>query len=693
MDIHIASDGSKRGSSGTTVTTLLEARDAAREIIAAGLNEPLTLHLSGGVHRLAEPLVLGGEDSGTAEYPVVWRGAEGEKVLISGGVPVSSWERCADLPGGAPEVAAGRVWTAPLPEGVAQPRTLFDAEGLLSRARSPEFAGEEREGVTDNQTLCFAPGSLPCRPRADMELFLKPCYPWIVNALPVESVDNENGILRTTIPGTYPLKSRLGWKIVEGTCNIQNVPEGLTAPGTWFVDVAAKMFYLWPRSGDEPEEVFAPVVNELIRFEGDEEDRNWVHDIALEGLTLSHADRLSWPRERIAAQHDWELYEGATALVRLRGAERITVRNCRFEESGGGGLRSECHGVDNVVTDNSFTQLGGSGIAFVGHRPGNRDEHHHNEITRNRIEEIGRILWHSSGIFLCQSGHNRVADNLLRHLPYSGIVLVSGRSGIYGDAAEGRSAPGYDGRGGVVCWDELSDCPNEFINRIGFLTCRYNIIEHNEIHHCMEVLGDGNGIYISGTGVGNVTRRNWVHDIAGQGCQSGIRFDDRQWHCRVEENVVARISGGGITIKDVNDVENNIVVDCARWGSVLVRREKSWGSNIRRNILVQSGLPFTDGQGLEPPFYDGKGFGGKLEEPTIEDNLLWCTEDPAAGEACLARMRAIGKETRSVLADPCFVDAAADDYRLRPESPALRIGFRPIECWGIRMSMGSGSTD
>ena len=40
----------------------------------------------------------------------------------------------------------------------------------------------------------------------------------------------------------------------------------------------------------------------------------------------------------------------------------------------------------------------------------------------------------------------------------------------------------------------------------------------------------------------------------------------------------------------------------------------------------------------------------------------------------------------SLVADPLFVDPAAGDYRLRPESPALKLGFVPIpvERIGIR---------
>ena len=45
----------------------------------------------------------------------------------------------------------------------------------------------------------------------------------------------------------------------------------------------------------------------------------------------------------------------------------------------------------------------------------------------------------------------------------------------------------------------------------------------------------------------------------------------------------------------------------------------------------------------------------------------------------LTEWQRIGFDAHSVIADPLFVDPEHDDYRLQPNSPALKLGFVPTD--------------
>ena len=66
----------------------------------------------------------------------------------------------------------------------------------------------------------------------------------------------------------------------------------------------------------------------------------------------------------------------------------------------------------------------------------------------------------------------------------------------------------------------------------------------------------------------------------------------------------------------------------------------------------------------------------------MDSNLYWDTSHPkgdlAFGDLTFAQWQAQGHDVHSVIADPLFVDPDKDDYRLKPESPALKFGFQPI---------------
>ena len=81
----------------------------------------------------------------------------------------------------------------------------------------------------------------------------------------------------------------------------------------------------------------------------------------------------------------------------------------------------------------------------------------------------------------------------------------------------------------------------------------------------------------------------------------------------------------------------------------------------------------------EGPLYSAGSF--KDENVVSESNLYWnASGTPVTfhGET-LESWQAKAKEEGSLVADPLFVDADGYDFRLRPGSPAARIGFRPFD--------------
>ena len=680
-DFVVAPDGddANDGSLEAPFATLERAREAVRQRLRSDASGDLLVHIRHGRYELAETFVLGPEDSpvgGTVTYAAY----PGETATLSGGQALVDWRPLTDPPTDLPAAARGSVWVADVPAS-CRFHALFDNEGLLTRAHSEDLTTDAREGDDPRRNLRFQPGDVAdWRDLSEAELFIIPEHPWVVNYLTIAHVDEAACIATTDLPATYRLITPPRSQGIQLFYRIENRLAYLDGPGQWVLDSARGKLYLWPRT-DRPEGIIAPHLKELVRIEGDFDRRAWAHNIRLEGLTLSHCDRMVWGPGRRSLQHDWEFEDTSNALVRLRGAERVQIRNCFFAESGSGGVRLDLHASDNLLSHNEFRDLGGTGVALLGYGPGSRDENHHNTFCHNHIHRVGRLWWHSSGIFISQSGHNRISDNLIHSVPYTALVVSGPRPAVF-DPEMPRATEGAR----TLRWDEMGDLPSEWWAQMGWKHSRFNVIEHNEIHHAMEWLGDGNGIYLSGTGEGNVVRRNYVHGIPGAGAVAGIRNDDWQFFTLIEENVVWQVNAAGVITKHVNQVENNILVDCygprkALCYLSLRHGGPSHGAGLRRNILFRP----ADGHEPQRPFIEDTPF---LAQAATDDNLLWCELRPQEAEKELLEHQGRGKCLRSMVADPLFFDAARGDFRLRPDSPAFRIGFRPVDHWGLRGPVG-----
>ena len=168
------------------------------------------------------------------------------------------------------------------------------------------------------------------------------------------------------------------------------------------------------------------------------------------------------------------------------------------------------------------------------------------------------------------------------------------------------------------------------------------VIENNNIHNCgvLPAAGHDHGIYIEDA-TGTIVRGNWIHDNADWGVQIYPNGD----HSLVTGNIIDSngegviFAGEGGQTSDDNVVEHNIVTNSLRYYSVSGSWDTVGVGNVLRDNCIKgapSGYAGPDGSGIERP---QRGF-------TATDNLV---------------------------VDPTYVNAAAGDYRLQPNSPCASI--------------------
>jgi hypothetical protein len=459
----------------------------------------------------------------------------------------------------------------------------------------------------------------------------------------------------TALPCTYKMTSPRSLARYDKQGWLENHPAFITEPGRWAADPTTGKLYLWPREEGKPEGVRAGELIELVRIEGDEKAEKPLVNVTLRGVTFSQADRESIGPNDAGLQHDWDFMDKANAMVRLRWVEEVTVEDCHFVESGASGLRADLFAQHVRIRNNVFRGLGGGGVLLCGYGPGTKDFNKNNEVTGNLVENCARLIWHMPGIHVWQSGNNRIARNLVRDLPYNGIV-VSGNAPHH---FETKEAPRRE-LDRTIRWAEVGEGPytKEYIQP--FLHSRNNIVEGNEITRVMQKLGDGNGIYVRfASETGNVVRNNYVHDLPAV----AIRCDGQQGGVTLEGNLIYRAQGAGLTSKEFNVVRNNFIVDVLNEGNSDARRKEFQGymhskdsravrgSELSRNVFLDTGKG-------EPAFYY---FGTypkqKLRAPVLSDfkasnNLYWVRGNPAWARAFVARNHAEGADAGSRADDP-----------------------------------------
>ncbi len=656
--------------------SLSRARDAVRSFKQSPVGKDIVVQIRGGAYFLDETVVFGVEDSGEGDATITYAAYPGEKPVFSSGKKIEGWTPVVGSLPGLPKAAEGHVLVADVSERFY---TLFDSEGLLPRARSEGFIPLDGGSKT---RLRFPAGKLKNWSNLeDVEIVIRPHHAWVMNILPLKSVDEAKQLAETTINASY-LMNPLHFLGDLDSCWVENVFEALDEPGEWVLNTQEQKLYLWPRNDSS---VLFPQLKELIRVEGEIDKEGPidvpVRNLHFSGLTFIHGERYSIKEGDIGLQHDWEMHDKANAMLRFRGAENCVVENSYFGHSGGGAIRFDLYAQNNRISGNLVKEIGSTGILLCGYGPGTKDVNHSNLVFNNEIHHTGRIYAHSPGIMVWQSGENRVANNLIHHTPYAGIII----SGVITDFFRKWNRE----MSPTIRWHEVEGKRGErTLDEIRkYLHSHDNQIEYNEIHHAMQQLADGNGIYIRGAGPNNVIRGNYIHHLlAPTVMQSALRTDGGQMDTLITENVIYKCVSQGMQVKLNNRAVNNYIIDIIPGTHKGKEERPSYfklfegpmtGGAYQRNILYHP-------RGGNPRFYEeGKNFriefGAFAKDADTDYNIYYSAGALSIGQDVLATKVAEGVDAHSLAVDPLFMDLENGDFRLHPDSPALKLGIQSLD--------------
>ncbi|NJO95190.1 MAG: hypothetical protein HC764_03310 [Pleurocapsa sp. CRU_1_2] len=623
--------------------TITRARDAIRELKQqqGNIKQPVTVFLRGGTYFLQEPLSFTAEDSGTKDFLITYKAYEQEKPIISGGRIIKNWKIAT--------FNDQTVWTTNIAEvktkqwsfhqlwvnGDRAKRCRYPKTGYLEVDEAPDVTPNTpwQEGQT---RFKFRAGDLQQWRKAEEGEAIVMTR-WLESRLPIEAIDQTSRIISFDYPSTYRIDPGDSDSSAAGIYYLENISEFLTDPGEWYLEQKSGQVYYIPLPGEEisQAEIIAPVLSKLVDLSGDTQAEKFVEYLWFENLTFAHGEWYYSQGDRRSL--------GQAAVKGLPGAiyaERVrfcTWKQCALAHISNYAIDFADVCLNNKILECQFFDLGAGAIKIANY--GNH------QIIGCHIYNGGLIFHAAVAIWIGSAANNLVAHNHIHNFYYSGIS---------------------------VGWT-WGSADNPTAN---------NLIEFNHIHDLgkladgeQPLLNDNGGIYTLGGQPGTKIRSNLIHDIQAYNFGGwGIYLDEGSSQIIVENNTVYRTRTGGFHLHQGRDniVRNNIFA----FGE-LSQLERTLKENSPEDEEYQS---FTLENNIIY-WHEGDLLAGKWSDGhyLFKRNLYWYESDRPIrfGGLSWQEWQRRGRDAHSIIADPMFIAPERGDFRLKPNSPALKMGFKP----------------
>jgi hypothetical protein len=609
-----------------------------------GRTTPIVVGIRGGSYFLAAPIRFGPEDSGTAQAPIVYEGYGQERPVLSGGEKLDGWQVAPD----------GR-WHKTLDEvkrGKWSFAQLFVSDQRRFRPRWPrhgyskidrELPPVEKNGRKWHDRFGYAGDDLRSdwTNRGDLEVQV--FRGWTAMRFGIESIDPAQHVVvlaRVTQmaddPGVFPKGERL---LVDNVC------EALGEPGSWYLDRPRGELTYVPMPGERPEAsvVIAPRLERLLVFQGDPAARRWVEHLRFRGLTLAHSNWTMPPLGQTFGQSEANL-DGAVSAV---GARSLVIEGCAVRHAGTYAMAFGAGCRDNRVENCELVDLGGGGIK-VGHAAGaplfgwvteNDPEKvpSHHTLRQCLIAHGGRVHAAAAGVWIAHAHDNVVEHNDI--FDFYQIGVSAGWTWGYGPSQTHH-------------------------NDVGF----------NHIHTIgQNVLSDMAAVYTLGVSPGTRVHDNVCHDVKAHDYGGyGLYTDEGSSGIVMENNLVYRARSGGFHqhYGKENRIQNNIFAFGDEAQLQRTRPEPHTSFFIERNIVYWDNANLVLGNNWWDNHYK------------LDYNVYWNRGKPIRFFADLnfqQWQQKFGQDRHSIVADPLLVAPEKDDFRLKENSPALKLGFKPFD--------------